>query len=140
MTRNRLKKHWRSAAKWVLLAIAASAIAFLVSHYGEEMLGNEVESTSDLRVVAEASLVNPKRDDSGEKEYVCIVNEGEKPVSLTAWKLYDASGRVNEFSRFSLEPGGSVRVHPGGRPKPDTALDIYGSEDRPRWTNSGDTI
>lgn len=73
-------------------------------------------------------------------EYVCLVNEDAAPVSLTAWKLYDSAERVNEFGQFSLEPGGSVRIHPGGRPRPDSVRDVYGDASTPRWTNSGDTI
>ena len=138
---NWLKKHWRRGVKWVLLAVAGSVIALLVGHYGEEILGagDEYEG-NNIRVVAESSQVNPPSNDTAREEYVCLVNEAEEAVSLTAWKLYDSAGRVNEFSDFSLEPGGSVRVHPGGRPLPNTTLDVYGSSDRPRWTNSGDTI
>lgn len=137
-----LKKRWRRALKWVLLAVAGSVIALLVGHYGEEVLGGEKEDdpASGIRIVAESSLVNPARDDTAPEEYVCLVNEAEEGVSLTSWKLYDSAGRVNEFGRYSLEPGGSVRVHPGGRPRSDTSLDVYGSGNRPRWTNSGDTI
>lgn len=128
--------------KWTLVAIAGSVIALIVGHYGEEILGDtgSAEQNSNVRIVAESSLVNPESEDSAGSEYVCLVNEDEDAISLTAWKLYDSEGRVNEFSRFSLQAGGSVRVHPRGRPRADTSLDVYGGEHLPRWTNSGDTI
>jgi len=135
-----LKKHWRTAAKWLLVAVATSTVAFLVSHYGEEVLGTKEDQDSGLRIVAESSMVNPEREDSARSEYICIVNEDDESVSLTAWKLYDSAGRVNEFSQFSLRSGESVRVHPGGRPLRDSLFDVYGAAIRPRWTNSGDTI
>lgn len=139
---NSLKKHWRRGTKWVFVAITGSIIALLVSHYGEKLLtGNSEDNLeSHIRIVAESSLVNPWGRDTAQAEYVCLVNEAEKAVSLTSWKLYDSAGRVNEFGQFSLEGGGSVRVHPGGRPNPNTTLDIYGGDNSPRWTNSGDTI
>ncbi|TMK56469.1 MAG: lamin tail domain-containing protein [Actinobacteria bacterium] len=135
-----LKKRWRRATKWVLLAVVASAIALLVNHFGEEILSDEGDPASGIHVVAESSLVNPPHHDTAAGEYVCLVNEAEEEVSLTSWKLYDSAGRINEFGQFSLEPGGSVRVHPGGRPRRNTSLDVYGDSDIPRWTNSGDTI
>lgn len=135
-----VKKHWRRATKWILLTAGTSIIGLLIAHYGEEFLSGEPDDGPDVRVVAEASLVNPKWSDSASGEYVCLVNEDEEPMSLTAWKVYDSAGKVNEFSRFSLEPGGSVRIHPGGRPRPDTVYDVYGDAEAPRWTNSGDTI
>jgi len=139
-TRLNFKKRWRKAAKWILVTVCGSIIALLIGHYGEAILSEDSEGGPDVRVVAEASMVNPRQGDSASGEYVCLVNEDDGPVSLTAWKLYDSVGRVNEFSRFSLEPGGSVRIHPGGRPLSDTAVDVYGDSSIPRWTNSGDTI
>jgi hypothetical protein len=135
-----LKKRWRRGAKWLLVAVAGSTVAFLVSHFGEELLAKEDDRDPGLRIVAESSMVNPAREDSAQAEYICLVNEGDEAVSLTAWKLYDSASRVNEFSQFSLDSGESVRVHPGGRPRPNSLFDVYGTAPRPRWINSGDTI
>lgn len=131
-------------AVFVLAAIATAIIGLPITHYGDKLFGDEGPSTPEkpaIRIDAEASLVNPIGHETGAEEYVCLVNDGDSAVDLTGWKLYDSVGKVNELSRFWLPPQGSVRVHPGGRSDhADTGRDLYGGDDSPRWTNSGDTI
>jgi hypothetical protein len=142
-TRRRVKRRWKRAALGLGSVIGVAIITATVNHYTGIIWGGDSgpPSPPDVRVDAEASLVNPPGEDNGVNEYVCLVNESDGPVSLTAWTLSDAEGRVNQMSRFLLDPEQSVRVHPGGRDlHEDTADDLYGGEDSDRWTNGGDTM
>lgn len=128
--RKRIAKHWKAVAIFVLLAIATTIIGLPITHYGDKLFpdgGDEPTPESPaVRIDAAASLVNPRGDESGAAEYVCLINSGDGAVDLTGWTLNDSEGIVDELSGVRLPPHGSVRV--------------YGSGAAPRWNNSGDTI
>jgi hypothetical protein len=137
------KKSWREEGKTVVIAIV---VAFLTAAAGDgahRLFGGNglpLPSLPKVLIDAEASLINPKGAENGAMEYVCLISESEDPVGMADWRLYDSEGKVDELSQFSLEPGMSVRVHPGGRgSQSNTIHDIYGNEDSHRWNNEGDT-
>lgn len=124
-----IAKHWRAAVVWTALAIVAAVIGLPISHYGDKLFGDGAPAGKEkpaVRIDAAASLVNPKGDETASEEYVCLVNDGDSPVDLAGWKLYDSEGVVDELGRLRLPPHGSVRIHGGGS--------------APHWNNSGDTI
>jgi hypothetical protein len=89
----------------------------------------------DVRIDVAASRFNPAGADDPRGEYLCLVNEGNHAVSLTAWVLRNAQRDVNTLPRFSLAAGQGVRVHPGAGSNSPT--DLFGDNGGPQWNNEG---
>ncbi len=71
-------------------------------------------------------------------EYFTLVNNCDRPVDLSGWRVSDDDANVFEFpSGFTLAPGAWVMVHTGAGT--DTPTDLYWGADAPVWDNEGDT-
>lgn len=92
----------------------------------------------DVGISLADSRLNPAEYDEPGDEYVCVVSHEDDPVSLAGWELRGAERRINVLPDFTLEPGASVRVHPGeGR---NSRRDLYGEKGSPEWRNEGGQI
>lgn len=56
---------------------------------------------------------------------------------MTGWQLFDESGRVYVFPRFTLVSGASVKIFTGKGS--DSATELYIGRGSPVWNNDGDT-
>jgi hypothetical protein len=92
----------------------------------------------DVRIDVAASRLNSAGADDPRDEYLCLVNEGDREVSLTGWVLRNAHSDVNTLPTFSLATGEGVRVHPGtGSNSP---MDLFGDNASPQWNNDGGSV
>ncbi|HVX44902.1 MAG TPA: lamin tail domain-containing protein [Mycobacteriales bacterium] len=70
-------------------------------------------------------------------EWVRLWNTTGRSVNLTGWRLNDKAGHTYTFSRFTLGPNRSVRIHTGRGA--NTASDRYWGSGNYIWNNDGDT-
>ena len=92
----------------------------------------------DVRIDVAASRLNSAGADDPRDEYLCLVNEGDREVSLTGWVLRNAHSDVNTLPAFSLATGEGVRVHPGTGSNSPT--DLFGDNGSPQWNNDGGSV
>lgn len=96
------------------------------------------EELPDVRVSLADSTLNPAGRDRPSEESVCVINRGEKPVSLAGWELRAAERRINVLPDLTLAPSAAVRVHPGRGS--DSSRDLYGEKGSAAWRNYGGQI
>jgi hypothetical protein len=84
------------------------------------------------------SRLNPAGDDDPSDEYVCLVSNADHPVPLAGWELRAAERRINVLPNLTLQPGGTVRVHPGEGS--NSSDDLYGEKGSAGWRNEGGQI
>lgn len=92
----------------------------------------------DVRIDVAASRLNSAGADDPRDEYLCLVNEGDREVSLTGWVLRNAHADVNTLPTFSLASREGVRVHPGSGSNSPT--DLFGDNGSPQWNNEGGSV
>jgi len=120
----------------LLVVIAGGVVVHVLTGLAE----SSKKGPPKVRIDTAASLVHPTDGTDSAAEYVCLVSEEGRAVSLTGWKLADAEGFVNVLPQFLLEPHAKVRVHPGGGDEhADTTHDLYGGQGS-SWNDGGDTV
>jgi hypothetical protein len=70
-------------------------------------------------------------------EWIRVTNAERSLADMTGWQLYDESGRVYVFPRFTLAPGASAKVFTGRGS--DGRAELYIGRGSPIWNNDGDT-
>jgi len=82
---------------------------------------------------------NAKLDDNLylEDEYVTFRNSCTDQLSLAGWRLEDSQGNEYSFSQ-TIPAKGQLTLRTG--PGKDTTEDIYWSQPKAVWGNSGDTL
>lgn len=91
------------------------------------------------RLVLDAVHEHRPGEGSRSDEHVAFVNDGERPLDLSGWRLANEAGRSYRFPDGTvLEPDERLTVHSGeGR---DGAGDRYWDADEPVWRARGDTV
>jgi hypothetical protein len=89
------------------------------------------------------------------REYVYLVNTGDKPVQLNDWKVIDHRGRRHVYwftSKLYMDPGDTIHLRTGhgsdgapaceiGKPCPEHAhYDMHWELDHFVWNNHGDRV
>ncbi len=91
----------------------------------------------DVRIEGECSSFRGGSALDPNGEFVCLLNYDPEPVTMTGWRLEDASRHTYLFPSFLLLPGASVRVFSG--PGADTATDLHWARGLV-WNNDHDTV
>ncbi len=66
-----------------------------------------------------------------------MTNAELRSADMTGWQLFDESGQVYVFPRFTLSPGASIKVFTARGS--DGAAELYVGRGSPVWNNDGDT-
>ncbi|MEU4689419.1 lamin tail domain-containing protein [Actinoplanes sp. NPDC023714] len=74
--------------------------------------------------------------DSLNAEWISLVNDGGKPVSVTGWSIREQGGRVYTFGAVTIAAKGRLWLHTGRGA--DTGEHRYWNSGNHLWNNTGD--
>jgi ABC-type Fe3+-hydroxamate transport system substrate-binding protein len=127
----------------LLLALALAGCKGIASSAGGaapaaagQASGGQVGDGTAPRVVIDREC---SKLEDGADEYVCIKNEGQRPVEMGSWVLRNVLGRSYNFPPgFQLPAGATVKLHTGAGA--DSAGDLYWDyRVKPAW-EKGDKL
>ena len=133
--RNRWWRWWLGLSMVWKALTAAVPVAGLYLTVAAQVNWWPFPQPPDVRIDVAASRFNSAGADDPRDEYLCLVNEGDREVSLTGWVLRNAHADVNTLPTFSLASREGVRVHPGSGTNSPT--DLFGDNGSPQWNNGG---
>jgi hypothetical protein len=82
-------------------------------------------------------LANPEGSDVP-GEYVRFVNDGDAPLDLDGYEVYDAVDNDYTFGAVTVDPGATITLYTGSGT--DTDSEVYWGRGGGVWNNGGDTV
>ncbi|WP_127554515.1 lamin tail domain-containing protein [Actinoplanes sp. OR16] len=123
-----------------MMLLTAAALTAVVAPLGV-VQGDPAAVTTPVPRLDVAQYDSPGKDtrsaESLNAEWISLVNDGAKPVSITGWSIREQGGRAYTFGVATIAAKGRIWLHTGRGA--DTATHRYWNSGNYLWNNPGDT-